>query len=68
MGDRSAYDKKTSTSEGKEGLDGPFEPPREDPSRSANLQESWCTIYMIRKVCWFCVTANAIDILLMAQE
>lgn len=40
LGDRSAYDKKTSTSEWKERLDGPFEPPREDPSRSANSQES----------------------------
>ena len=35
-----AHDKKTSTSEGKDGLDGPFEPTREeDSSRLANLQE-----------------------------
>ena len=54
LGDRSAYDKKTSTSEGMCGLDGPFKPLQEYPSGSANLQENWCMIRKCKLVLILC--------------
>lgn len=37
LGNRSAFDKKTNTSEGMCGLDGPFKPTREDPRLVSQL-------------------------------